>query len=48
VLCILGVINRSDWLEVGWIALPVSFALAAAAHRFTQPLAARLRSRIAG
>ncbi|MEA5453555.1 acyltransferase [Sinomonas sp. JGH33] len=47
VLCVLGVLNRSDWLEVGWIALPLSFGLAAVAHRVTQPVAARLRSRMA-
>ncbi|MCH6469243.1 acyltransferase family protein [Sinomonas terrae] len=43
VLCILGVLNHSDWLEVGWIALPISVVLAVVAHRLTQPLIARLR-----
>lgn len=47
VLCLFGVLNRSDWLEVGWYALPLSFALAVVAHRVTQPLTSRLRSRMA-
>ncbi|WP_334171049.1 acyltransferase family protein [Sinomonas sp.] len=46
VLCILGVLNHSDWLEVGWIALPISVVLAVVAHRVTQPVIARLRARI--
>ena len=48
VLCILGVLNHSDWLEVGWVALPVSAVLAAAAHRLMQPITVRLRTRMAG
>lgn len=47
VLCVFGVLNHSDWLEVGWLALPVSVVLAAAAHRVTQPLIAGLRTRMA-
>ncbi|WP_138442145.1 acyltransferase family protein [Sinomonas susongensis] len=47
VLCILGVLNHSDWLEVGWIALPVSLVLAVVAHRVTEPVIVRLRTRIA-
>ncbi|WP_422933966.1 acyltransferase family protein [Sinomonas sp. P47F7] len=47
-LCLLGVLNHSDWLEVGWIVLPLSIGLAALAHRVTRPLGARLRTRMAG
>jgi peptidoglycan/LPS O-acetylase OafA/YrhL len=47
VLCVLGVLNRSDWLEVGWIAVPLSCGLAMAAHRLAQPVVARLRAKAA-
>ncbi|MDQ4501752.1 acyltransferase [Sinomonas sp. ASV322] len=47
VLCILGVLNHSDWLEVGWIAIAASFVLAVIAHRVTRPVASALRSRMA-
>lgn len=44
VLCLLGVLNHSDWLEVGWIALPISLVLAVVAHRIAQPVITRLRA----
>jgi peptidoglycan/LPS O-acetylase OafA/YrhL len=47
VLCLLGVLAHSQFLEVGWLAAPLSFALAAGAHAATKPLVAWLRARTA-
>lgn len=45
VLCLLGVLAHSQFLEVGWLAGPLSFGLAAGAHAATKPLVGWLRAR---
>ena len=47
ILCLFGIVAGTDFLGVGWAALPVSLLLAAAAHRLTQPLTSLLRARMA-
>ncbi|AMM33761.1 hypothetical protein SA2016_3096 [Sinomonas atrocyanea] len=47
VLCVLGVLAHSQFLEVGAIAGPLSFVLAAGAHAATKPLVTWLRARTA-
>ncbi|GAB3281570.1 hypothetical protein GCM10027449_22710 [Sinomonas notoginsengisoli] len=46
VLCLFGVLARTDFLEIGWIAIPVSIGLAAATHAVTKPVVKSLRAKL--
>lgn len=48
VLCLFGVLAHTQFLGVGWIAVPVSIGLAAAAHAATKPLVKALRAKLPG
>ncbi|GHG58541.1 hypothetical protein GCM10012320_32230 [Sinomonas cellulolyticus] len=46
VLCVAGVIAHTDFVGVGWAAVPLGFGLAAAAHAAAKPLMRWLRAKL--